>query len=162
MTASYPDDPFNRFWEPFTDDNPVVEANWNISSTDFWNLPPAKAFQKGLTTSKGKELIVQWPAMALPAGNYYMALYFQDNRNPSPYSWRVFDVSVNGEVFYKDLNVSTAGVMIYDANRPLSGQTTIKLTPNASSKVGPVINAGELFLTVPLGGRTLTRDGNKN
>ena len=49
--------------------------------------------------------------------------------NPSPYSWRVFDVSVNEEVFYTVLNVSTAGVMVYGANRPLSGQTTIKLTP---------------------------------
>ncbi|KAG1330721.1 Leucine-rich repeat receptor-like serine/threonine-protein kinase [Cocos nucifera] len=101
---SYPDDPFNRYWEPFKDENPV------------------------------------------------------DNRSPSPFSWRMFDVSVNGKAFYKGLNVSTAGVMVFGTQWPLSGQTQITLTPPGNSPVGPVINAGEILQAVPLGGRTLPRD----
>ena len=42
---------------------------------------------------------------------------------------------------------------------PLSGLTEIVMTPGADIPVGPVINAGEIFQMLPLGGRTLTRDG---
>ncbi|KAJ0975993.1 hypothetical protein J5N97_017958 [Dioscorea zingiberensis] len=155
---SYPDDPFNRYWEPFLDENPVVECQSNVSSSDFWNLPPDTAFQRALTTSRGKQLTVKWPTMSLPEASYYVALYFQDNRNPSPYSWRMFDVSINGENFYKGINASSSGVMVYGKQWPLSGQTKMVLSPTADSPVGPVINAGEILQIVPLGGRTLTRD----
>lgn len=156
--TSYPDDPFNRYWQSFTDNNPVVECHVNISSPDFWNFPPAAALTRALTTSRGKELIINWPPVDLPDTSYYLALYFQDNRTPSPLSWRVFDVAVNDKAFYKGLNVSTEGVMVYGSQWPLSGKTKITLTPNFDSPVGPLINAGELFQIVPLAGRTLTRD----
>ncbi|XP_020591308.1 receptor-like protein kinase At3g21340 isoform X2 [Phalaenopsis equestris] len=155
---SYPDDPFNRYWQSFTDANPVVECHSNISSPDFWNFPPPAALMKGLTTSRGKELLINWPPFDLPNTSYYIALYFQDNRTPSPFSWRVFDVAVNGRAFYSGLNISTEGVMVYGSQWPLAGKTTITLTPAFDSPVGPVINAGELFQIVPIGGRTLTRD----
>ncbi|RZR77871.1 hypothetical protein BHM03_00003079 [Ensete ventricosum] len=156
--TSYPDDPFNRYWEPFVDANPVVKSQTNVTSFEFWNLPPAMAFLKALTTSRGKNLTIQWPTVPLPNASYYLALYFQDNRSPSPFSWRVFDVSVNGKTFYSGLNVSTGGVVVVGNNWPLSGLTEIRLTPAVGSPVGPVINAGELSMVVPLGGRTLTRD----
>lgn len=143
------------------DANPVVDSQTNVTSFEFWNLPPAMAFLNALTTSRGKNLTIQWPAVALPNASYYLALYFQDNRSPSPFSWRVFDVLVNGKTFYSGLNVSTGGVVVVGDNWPLSGLTEIKLTPAVGSPVGPVINAGELSMVVPLGGRTLTRDGNQ-
>ncbi|OAY66699.1 putative LRR receptor-like serine/threonine-protein kinase MEE39 [Ananas comosus] len=155
---SYPDDQFSRYWAPFKDANPVVQSHSNISSADFWNLPPEKALQTALTTSRGKQLVVHWPDLELPNASYHLVLYFQDNRTPSPFSWRVFDVTVNGEDFYRGLNVSTAGVVVYGTQVQLGGKTQITLTPDESSPVGPVINAGEIFLVVPLGGRTVTRD----
>ncbi|KAH0453769.1 hypothetical protein IEQ34_018093 [Dendrobium chrysotoxum] len=155
---SYPDDPFNRYWQSFIDTNPVVECHSNISSSDFWNFPPPAALMKGITTSRGKELRINWPPFDVPDTSYYLALYFQDNRTPSPFSWRVFDVVINGKTFYQGLNVSTEGVMVYGSQWPLSGETNITLTPASDSPVGPVINAGEIFQIVPLGGRTLTRD----
>lgn len=98
--------------------------------------------------------------MALPGtASYYISLYFQDNRTPSPYSWRVFNVSLNGRNFYTDLNVTTNGVTVYATQWPLSGQTEIVMTPADGIPVGPVINAGEIFQILPLGGRTLARDG---
>ena len=122
-------------------------------------MPPAKALRAGVTTSRGKKLSVQWPPVELPAATYYVALYFQDSRTASPYSWRVFDVAVNGKEFFRELNASAAGVMVYSTMMPLSGKMEIVLTPNETSPVGPLINAGEIYQIVPLGGRTATRDG---
>ncbi|XP_068642817.1 probable LRR receptor-like serine/threonine-protein kinase At5g59680 [Aristolochia californica] len=158
-SISYPDDPFNRYWEAFTvAENPVVESHYNLSSEDFWDTPPASVFTKSFTASRGKPLQVDWPPVPLPNASYYIALYFQDNRTPSPYSWRVFNVTINGNDFYKDLNVSADGVSVYSANWPLSGQTKIVLTPENDSPVGPVISAAEIYQVFRLGGRTLTRD----
>jgi len=63
---SYPDDQYNRYWAPFTDGSPTVESHSPISPADFWNLPPAKALKGGITTSRGKNLTVQWPPLELP------------------------------------------------------------------------------------------------
>jgi len=159
--SSYPGDRFNRYWEPYGDGSiPVVESQASAATEAFWNKPPEAVFRQGLTASRGKSLDLQWPAAPLPAASYYLALYFQDNRAPSALSWRVFDVAVNGQLFFAGLNVSTAGSMVYGAAWPLSGQTRITLTPAPGSPVGPVINAAELMMVVPLGGRTHPRDGN--
>ncbi|KAJ1298483.1 hypothetical protein BS78_01G457200 [Paspalum vaginatum] len=156
--VSYPDDPYNRYWAPFADTNPMVESHSSIAPDDFWNQPPAKALKAGVTTSRGKKLTVQWPLADLPAATYYVALYFQDSRTASPYSWRVFDVAINGQEFFRGLNASAAGVMVYSSMMQLSGRTEILLTPNDTSPVGPLINAGEIYQIVPLGGKTVTRD----
>ncbi|RDY14478.1 putative LRR receptor-like serine/threonine-protein kinase, partial [Mucuna pruriens] len=155
---SFPDDKFNRMWQPFKDQNPIVASQSNITSSDFWNLPPVKVFGYGITTSRGKTIEVQWPPVSLPSTYYYISLYFQDNRTPSPYSWRVFDVSINGHTFFANLNATTEGVTVYATQWPLSGQTKITLSPGAGAPVGPVINAGEVYQILPLGGRTHTRD----
>ncbi|OEL15457.1 putative leucine-rich repeat receptor-like serine/threonine-protein kinase [Dichanthelium oligosanthes] len=156
--SSYPDDQYNRYWAPFADSNPAVESHSPISPGDFWNQPPAKALKSGVTTSRGKKLTVRWPTAELPAATYYVALYFQDSRTASPYSWRVFDVAVNGKEFFRGLNASAAGVMVYSNMMQLSGKMEIVLTPNETSPVGPLINAGEIYQIVPLGGKTATRD----
>ncbi|KAL7002813.1 hypothetical protein U1Q18_003971 [Sarracenia purpurea var. burkii] len=152
------DDQFNRFWQSFVDDNLVVACHSKVTPSEFWNFPPAKAVSNALTSSRGKTLTLKWPPFSLPTGDYYIALYFQDNRSPSPYSWRVFSVAVNGKDFYTDINVTTNGVTVYSTHWQLSGQTEIVLTPESNSTVGAVINAGEIFQILPHGRRTLTRD----
>ncbi|XP_021683463.1 probable LRR receptor-like serine/threonine-protein kinase At5g59680 [Hevea brasiliensis] len=154
----FPDDQFNRFWQPFKDQNTVAESRSPVISSDFWNFPPKKAFTTGITTSRGKTLNIQWPPMSLPSTKYYIALYFQDSRAPSSHSWRVFTISVNGKLFYQDLNVTTKGVTVYASGWPLSGQTEIVFIPTDVTAVGPIVNAGEIFQILPLSGRTLTRD----
>lgn len=156
---SFPDDKFNRMWQPFKDQNPAVASHSNVTSSDFWNLPPNKAFSYGITTSRGKTLEIQWPPVSLPSTMYYISLYFHENRSPSPFSWRVFDVSINGHTFFSNLNATTKGVTVYAAQWPLSGKTKVTLTPSRGMPVGPVINAGEVYQILPLGGRTQTRDG---
>ncbi|KAI9181923.1 hypothetical protein LWI28_020091 [Acer negundo] len=156
---SFPDDQFNRLWQPYKDQNPVVNSHFNVTSSDFWNIPPVKAFASAITTSQGKSLQIKWPPVSLPSSRYYIALYFQDSRTPSPFSWRVFSVSINGNDFYKDVNATTKGVTVTGSEWPLSGQTEITLTPHNNTLVGPIINAAEIFQILPLGGRTHTRDG---
>lgn len=115
---------------------------------------------EGFTVSKGKKALeLQWPPFPLPATKYYIALYFQDDRSPGPLSWRAFGASINGATFSRKLNVSTNGVMVYSGQWPLSGQTTITLTPAKGSPMGAVINAGEVFQVIPLGGTTNISDG---
>lgn len=158
MRFSYPGDRFNRYWQPYNGGSiQVAESQATVETEAFWNKPPQDVFRRGLTAGPGKSLELQWPPTPLPAATYYLALYFQDSRADG---WRVFDVAVNGNPFFVGLNVSTEGSMLYAAGLPLSGQTTITLTPAAGSPVGPVINAAELMMVVPLGGRTHPRDGN--
>ncbi|KAA8536196.1 hypothetical protein F0562_028674 [Nyssa sinensis] len=155
---SFPDDQFNRFWQPFKDNNTVVTSQFNITPSEFWNMPPAKTINDAITSSQGKTLRVKWPPFSLPSSNYYIALYFQDNRTPSPNSWRVFNVTVNDKNFYTNLNATTNGVTVYATQWPLSGENEIVMTPESDMPVGPVINAGELFQILPLGKRTFAKD----
>ncbi|KAM7259046.1 hypothetical protein ACFE04_014787 [Oxalis oulophora] len=155
---SFPDDPFNRYWHSFTDENPSVSSHTSINPLDFWNQPPKNAFTKAINQSRNKTLSLKWPPFSLPTTKYYIALYFQDYRPQYPTSWRVFNVNVNGLNFYSDLNVTTGGVTVYSSQWPLSGQTEITLVPAIDSPVGPLINAGEVLQLVHLVGRTLTRD----
>ncbi|KFK39243.1 hypothetical protein AALP_AA3G219000 [Arabis alpina] len=152
---SYPDDQYNRLWQPFSDQKlTTLTSKSSIKPSDFWNIPPSKAFVEGFTATKGKPLELLWPPFPLPATRYYIALYFQDNRSPSPSSWRAFDVSINGVSFSRNLNVSTNGVMVYSGQWPLSDQTKITLTPAKDASMEAVINAGEVFQVIPLGGTT--------
>lgn len=155
----FPDDLYYRLWQPFTDKNEVVLTQTSVNSLDFWNKPPVKAFSKAIAASVGKKLEIQWPSGSLQSTRYYVSLYFQDNRAASANSWRVFSVAINGNIFYNNLNVSTGGVTIYSAEWPLSGPTTITLTPDAKSSAGPLINAGEVYQILPFGRRTLAKDG---
>ncbi|KAL1811980.1 hypothetical protein ACET3Z_022045 [Daucus carota] len=155
---SYPDDPFNRYWQPFLDKNVVENSHSNVTPSTFWNSPPAKAFQSALTSSRGNNLTVRWTQYDLPSSHYYVALYFQDTRTVDPDHWRIFNVSLNNETFYNDLNVSTRGVTVYGTERPLHGKIEISMTPRSDMFVGPVINAGEILRFLPINRRTLARD----
>ncbi|KAK1375534.1 Leucine-rich repeat receptor-like serine/threonine-protein kinase [Heracleum sosnowskyi] len=129
---SYPDDAFNRDWQPFMDGNVAEKSHSNISTSGFWNIPPAKAFATAITASQAQTLTVKWPPFPLPDSIYYVAFYFQESRSP--------------------------GVSVYSMEWPLKGQVEIVMNPREDMDVGPLINAGEIFQILPLGGRTVTRD----
>lgn len=149
----YPDDQFDRIWEPFGQSNSTKANTENVSVSGFWNLPPSKVFETHLGSDQLESLELRWPTASLPSSKYYIALYFADYTAGS----RIFNISVNG-VHYYDLNAIESGVVVFANQWPLSGPTTITLTPSASSSLGPLINAGEVFNVLSLGGRTSTRD----
>lgn len=155
----YPDDPFNRFWEPLDDKNNTVAGNSNVSVTGFWNIPPRTVFETALGTQQVKSMQLIWPPVLLEKTRYYIALYFADSPSSSPNSSR-FDVIINGITYYKDLVVTSEGVAIMTKSWPLSGATNLTLSPAAGATRGPLINAGEIFKLLDLGGRTHTKDGN--
>ncbi|KAK8527841.1 hypothetical protein V6N13_085652 [Hibiscus sabdariffa] len=157
-SISFPDDPYYRFWQPFTDDNEVVSSQTKVTTSEFWNKPPEGIFFNAIAAEEGKKLEVTWPPGSLPATKYHISLYFQDNRPAGADASRVFTVEINGKTFYNNLKVSTGGVSIYSPGWPLSGETQISLSPDDESSVGPLINAGEIYQILPFGRRTLTRE----
>lgn len=158
VSPRYPDDEFDRFWAPFGRENPT--SNRNVSVSGFWNLPPLKIFETELTSGQSKPLDLDWPPLSLPNSTYYISLYFAHNSNSSSTeSSRVFNISINGITYYSNLNVTPAGLAVFATQWPLSGPTRLTLTPSVDSKFAPSINGGEVFEVLPLGGKTLTRDG---
>ncbi|KAK9287957.1 hypothetical protein L1049_016402 [Liquidambar formosana] len=154
----YPDDQFDRFWEPFGENSPTTASNTNVSVSGFWNLPPLKTFERELTIGQPAPMELQWPLASLPNSTYYIALYFADNRNSSSGSSRVFNISINNVTYYSNLNVTPEGVVVFSKRWPLAGLTKITLTPASGSDIAPLINGGEVFDLLLLGGRTVTRD----
>lgn len=154
----YPDDQYDRFWEPFGEYTPIVTRARNVSVSGVWNLPPSKSFETKLTNAEPNALSLQWPSSPLSNSTYYIALYFAEDSDTSSGVSRVFNISINNVLFKRELNVIPDGVMVY-ANRWLvAGLMTITLTPAPGSTVGPLINAGEIFEWVLLNGRTHTKD----
>ncbi|XP_042475797.1 leucine-rich repeat receptor-like serine/threonine-protein kinase At2g14510 isoform X2 [Macadamia integrifolia] len=152
----FPDDEFDRYWEPFGENNPTIRSIRNVSVSGFWNLPPEKIFDTVLMSEHPTEL--QWPPGSLLNDTYYIALYFADNSNASSGSSRVLNITLNGIEYYNNLKVTPFGVVVFASQWPLSGLTKIILTPAAGSGVGPLVNGGEIFGLLELGGRTITRD----
>lgn len=151
----YPDDQFDRYWEPYGENNPTPLKGENVSIAGFWNLPPRKVFQTQFTVSQPQPLELDWPSSPLDVSKYYyIALYFADDTGTS----RVFNITINGIPYYSNLNVPQTGVALFANQWRLSGPTKIVLTPALGSTLGPLINGGEIFEVLPVGGRTHTRD----
>ncbi|XP_068334095.1 putative leucine-rich repeat receptor-like serine/threonine-protein kinase At2g14440 [Pyrus communis] len=154
----YPDDQFDRFWVPFEELNPLIPinvSNSNASVSGMWNMPPSKVFESELTTGQAEAMELDWPPGSVPESNYYIALYFASGDSLGS---RVINISINGVQYYKDLDVKPGGLVVYATQWPLSGSTRITMTPSGRSIGGALINAGEMFDVLPLGGTTLTRD----
>nr|GEV69395.1 probable LRR receptor-like serine/threonine-protein kinase At1g67720 [Tanacetum cinerariifolium] len=151
---SYPDDQFDRYWEPYGKNSPTTSRGESVAINGFWNLPPLKVFQTQLTVTQVQPLELQWPLEPLQNSRYYIALYFADEIGTS----RSFNISINNVTYFNDLKVPQSGVALFANKWPLGGPTKIILTPTAGSTLGPLINGGEIFEVLPVGGRTQTRD----
>ncbi|ESQ49454.1 hypothetical protein EUTSA_v10020522mg [Eutrema salsugineum] len=153
----FPDDEFDRFWEPYSL-NSTVPNNRKLQVSGFWNLPPSRIFNTDLRATQVQPLEFTWPPMPLTKSTYYIALYFAHDSDSLGDGSRVFDVSVNGITYYKELSVTPAGAVIFASRWPLEGLTTLTLSPRSGSNLPPLINGGEMFELISLGGRTLVRD----
>lgn len=150
----YPDDRFDRYWQPFMGNTRAISGAEDISASGFWNLPPSNVFSTGLTTDQDNSMELQWPPVFLPSSTYYVALYFADKSFGGA---RAFDIFLNDYSFYNNLKVTSSGLVVFATQWNLSGLTKITLLP--SSSMPPIINAGEIFGILSLGGITSTRDG---
>ncbi|KAG1331744.1 leucine-rich repeat receptor-like serine/threonine-protein kinase [Cocos nucifera] len=151
----YPDDKFDRCWQPFSNSNNDQSSTHNISVSDFWNLPPANVLNTALVAGSDKLFVFQWPPASLPNSSYYIALYFADTL---PESSRIFNVFINNYGFYSDLTVTSSGLAVFATQWSLSGLTRITLSASPGSVLPPLINAGEVFRLFPLGRVTHTGD----
>ncbi|VVA96639.1 unnamed protein product [Arabis nemorensis] len=153
----FPDDQFDRFWEPYSL-NSTVPNNRKLEVSGFWNLPPSRIFNTDLRATSVQPLEFTWPPMPLTKAIYYIALYFAHDSDSLGDGSRVFDVSINGITYYRELSVTPAGAVIFASKWPLEGLTTLTLSPRSGSNLPPLINGGEMFQLIPLGGKTLVRD----
>ncbi|KAF0922917.1 hypothetical protein E2562_002158 [Oryza meyeriana var. granulata] len=149
----YPNDTFNRYWQPFPDSKHAVSSTHNVTSGDFWNLPPSGVFHTALVAEQDAPLVLQWPPIPLQNDSYYVALYFADT---VPENSRTFNVHINDYSFYEGLTVTSAGLSVFATQWILSGLTRVILTH--VSGLPPLINAGEVFGLFPIGGYTFPRD----
>ncbi|KAL3505894.1 hypothetical protein ACH5RR_031276 [Cinchona calisaya] len=154
----YPDDRFDRYWQPYGEDNSTTPSIRNVSVSGFWNIPPLKVFQTHLGIDQPKPMELLWPPTSLRNSIYYIALYFADDHISPSGSARVFDITINGVTYYSNLTVTEAGVAVFANQWLLSGLTYLTLAPASGSTIGPLINAGEIFEVLNFGGRTVTRD----
>ncbi|CAI9776318.1 unnamed protein product [Fraxinus pennsylvanica] len=152
----YPDDLFDRYWAPFGESNSPTLSSENVSVPGIWNLPPERVFQTRLTKGQPEPLVLMWPPASLPNWTYYIALYFADDHVSM--SSRMLDITINGITYYNNLSVTPAGVVVFANQWPLSGSTNLTLTSSPGSSVSPLINAGEAFQVLTIGGKTLARD----
>ncbi|XVF38171.1 hypothetical protein REPUB_Repub20aG0077400 [Reevesia pubescens] len=153
----YPDDQFDRCWEQYEENVFVIASNKTPSVSGFWNMPPSKVFERAFSTAQSEPLELRWPRLSLPNSTYYIALYFADNSDSMPLSSRVLDIHINDVRYYGNLNVTSEGAAVFATTWPLGDPTKITLSPVANSN-NPLINAGEIFDVLRLGGRTHTRD----
>ena len=121
-----------------------------------WNLPPQSIFDSALVGNVIEPMNFQWPQFSLPNSSYYIALYFADS---SPESSRALDVTINGIPFSSNLRLSSSGMCVFASKWVLYGSTVITVAPSSGSNLPPLINGGEVFSLVELGGLTLSRDG---
>ncbi|KAG4131514.1 hypothetical protein ERO13_D09G216700v2 [Gossypium hirsutum] len=155
---SYPDDLFDRYWEPYAENVSVIASNNTPSVSGFWNIPPSKIFESALSTDQLEPLELRWPPLSLPNSTYYIALYFADHRDSMLSGSRVLHIHINEVRYISNLEVTSAGAAVFATRWPLEGQTKITLSSAANSNASPLINAGEIFDILRLGGRTHTRD----
>ncbi|RCV17862.1 hypothetical protein SETIT_3G254000v2 [Setaria italica] len=151
----YPDDSFDRYWQPFPDSKHAVSSTQNVTSADFWNLPPPNVFNTAFVAEQDAPLVLQWPPMPVQNDSYYVALYFADTL---PENSRTFNVYINDYLFIGDLTVTSAGLSVFATQWILSGLTRVILQPASPSALPPLINAGEVFGLFPLGRLTYARD----
>ncbi|MBA0549703.1 hypothetical protein Golob_020722, partial [Gossypium lobatum] len=155
----YPDDQFDRYWQPYEENVSVTASKKIPAVSGFWNIPPSKVFETALSTAQLESMELRWPPFSLPNSTYYIALYFADNSDSMSSNSRVIDMHINDVRYYSNLVLSSEGAAVFATRWPLGGLTKITLSPAANSNGSPLINAGEIFDVLRLGGRTHTRDG---
>ncbi|TYI41522.1 hypothetical protein ES332_A01G032700v1 [Gossypium tomentosum] len=154
----YPDDQFDRYWQPYEENVSVTASKKIPAVSGFWNIPPSKVFETALSTAQLESMELRWPPFSLPNSTYYIALYFADNSDSMSSNSRVIDMHINDVRYYSNLVLSSEGAAVFATRWPLGGLTKITLSPAANSNGSPLINAGEIFDVLRLGGRTHTRD----
>ncbi|XWS09008.1 hypothetical protein CRYUN_Cryun40dG0048700 [Craigia yunnanensis] len=157
-TTRCPGDQFDRWWEPYEENVSVVASNKTPPVFGFWNIPPSKVFERALSSVQLEPLELRWPSLSLPNSTYYIDMYFADNSDSMPSSSRVLEIHINDVRYYGNFNVTLEGAAVFATRWPLSGPTKITLSTAANSNISPLINAGEIFYVLLLGGRTHTRD----
>lgn len=125
--------------------SPILQRRWHLGHS---NPGHDGDDRRGVHGKDGKD----------GEAHYYIAMYFAES-NDNASEFREFGIGINGVTYHPGIRLTRDGIAVFATKWPLSGPTTISLTPSAESALGPLINGGEVFEVVTLGGQTFTRDG---
>ncbi|XP_047045324.1 putative leucine-rich repeat receptor-like protein kinase At2g19210 [Lolium rigidum] len=153
----YPDDPYDRLWFPSV--NPVL---WTEISTtrkvqnvdsDVFEAPSA-VLQTAIRPRNGSQIQFSWepqPQPNDPSPACFAIMHFTELEILPSNAVREFYVSLNGELWHKD---AVTPVYLYSGpsyNTVASRKSQYDITINAtaSSTLPPIINALEVYSTIP-------------
>ena len=137
MGCRYPDDTIDRFWWRLTNDrNSVIQTTQDVGVNKIADYPPMAVMQ---TSVIGRDITVDFSEFpdvlttSTMAGRhkYYMALFYAEiDPRVNDSGQRVFDVTVNGNTFKKDVDIY-ANISLYRG---------IEYHTKTSIPMGPISN----------------------
>jgi hypothetical protein len=171
-TRRYPDDPYDRQWKNNIPGVNPISTQLAINTTsvfvDFnhWNKVPEIVMQTADSWPKGQSVTITTSFLPDNNNNYYIAFDFAEISPEAENQSRSFSLALNGQTVTINIFVANlAGGMyvaleLYYYDFLLNSTGTMKLNPDATSQLGPILNALELFvLTDPAPNRTFLADG---
>ncbi|KAH8969335.1 hypothetical protein BDL97_02G028300 [Sphagnum fallax] len=167
----YPDDPYDRQWKNnIPGVNPIsnqLAINTTSVFVDFnhWNKVPEIVMQTADSWPKGQSVTITTSFLPDKNNNYYIAFDFAEISPEAENQSRSFSLALNGRTVSNNIFVGNlAGGMyvayeLYYYDVLLNSTGTMKLNPDPTSQLGPILNALELFvLTDPAPNRTFLAD----
>jgi len=147
---------------------PMLAINTTSVFVDFnhWNKVPEIVMQTADSWPKGQSVTITTSFLPDNNNNYYIAFDFAEISPEAENQSRSFSLALNGQTVTNNIFVANlAGGMyvaleLYYYDFLLNSTGTMKLNPDATSQLGPILNALELFvLTDPAPNRTFLADG---
>jgi hypothetical protein len=146
----------------------MLAINTTSVFVDFnhWNKVPEIVMQTADSWPKGQSVTITTSFLPDNNNNYYIAFDFAEISPEAENQSRSFSLALNGQTVTNNIFVANlAGGMyvaleLYYYDFLLNSTGTMKLNPDATSQLGPILNALELFvLTDPAPNRTFLADG---
>lgn len=151
----YPEDPYDRIWEPFS-----YSPYWTPLSTGFKvaNLRkdlfevPSAALQTAVIPTNSTSLKFFWDARRETDGTiseYHIFMHFAEIQTAGANSTRTFDVYLNGELWEGSFSPNfLVGGHIYTTSPGTLYQYNFSLIQGNTSILPPILNAMEIYTSM--------------
>lgn len=163
MVFRFPDDDYDRYWDPSGDVTGILKVTSDAPGIDgiVEDQPPKLAMQTAITTSKTSQYLVlgtDLPSVEVPI---YITMFFSEVTQLDSTDTRSFQIFIDDKSPSDPIIPIYGGVTeMYIANRTASSNTSISLVATSDSTLPPLINAMEVYYVQgPLTDGTDSKDG---
>ncbi|KAJ3678549.1 hypothetical protein LUZ60_002352 [Juncus effusus] len=152
QTIRYPDDKYDRIWQPYHNSSVWTNISTNLSITpptyDYFSVP-IPVLQTAVTPTNSPDLtVIKWKSEILPPKPlYYFAIHFAEIQLTNS-STREFIVEINGKQWsstaFRSSYLQEYSFFCYE---PLdkADEYTLKLSKTTNSTLSPLVNAVEVY-----------------